>query len=247
MLLFGPKREERKKCRAELEKLMHDLETVAKATDSPHESHDQKLVWFKKRLDILRQDDLHPVARIASSEVFHDMVLDYVRKLKAAVHGNKEAHEETKDIRQKCKTVLADERSRIEEHIQQLESVLSQTVKWQQRKAQALEDYDISLQRFDMLKPKDTNDWHEWKTYYTGRVKVLENPAIDVAARMLWTSHEQREALIKKYYELLNKLIGGEEVEQEFHEIEAHMEAIVDQESRRIRDKYSEFFEVEGL
>jgi len=185
--LFGPKID-RQKCLSEFQRVHDDVEAVTSARNMVHDTPTANLQWYEKRLALLHNEKFHPVARLAAGDNFEGTISDYALKLKEAAKGDKNAYVSVVETRSKIKTVLDEESERLKNKIEHLEFLMQHTVKWQEKKAQALDDRRISTERLEILIPKDRNDMTQWKTYYVGRVKILENEAIDITARFLWSN-----------------------------------------------------------
>lgn len=242
--LFKPKQSERELCKEEVQRILKDLEVMHEACDTVPSQ--KSLEWRKTRLQFLKDETMHPIARLAATEDFDEMVLDYISKLREAAEGDARALKEVRATKKKTKALLAEEVKRAERKIEEIKDILRETVKWQSVRDRALEDRRVSQQRMEMLLPKDRANALEWKAYYKGRVKVLENDAIDVAARFLWVNHKKKTELVNEYFELLNQLVmGNEGKEKEFHKLEAMMDASVKREARRIREAYPDFFKAQ--
>jgi len=218
---------------------------VHDASDTLH-----KAGWTKKQLDILHDESFIPIARLTISENFQDMIADYVDKLQSAEKGDRDAIKEVVDIKSKIQNVIDDEIIRLEIDLSTMgpeverlqEHVATEGAKWHELKEEALVDIEVVKQKLDLIIPKDREDMDQWKTYYTQRVSLLENPALHVAARLKATNRSDKNQMIDEYLSLLSQVIAGKDVERGLHVLESKMESDVRMEAKRIRAQRPDFF-----
>ena len=117
-------------------------------------------------------------------------------------------------------------------------------VKWQQLRDTAVKDIEEQRAHLRVVMPKDSNPASpEWQTYYQQRVLALENEALNIAARLVWTNRSDKEGLIRRYLDILQDLLEGQDKETDLHVIESIMEVACRKEAKRLRDSYPKFFQ----
>ncbi len=241
---------------SESDRVLSDKELIESQLVVPDESDPEQMISaFKKRIGFLSDGSLHPVARLKAAVTdYDDMITDYVSKLRQTAEDYASINE-VKDIKSKVGNVLHDELKMLRAQLSFAEQALerkhafagSAGAKWAELEKVALEDINIARARIEIIVPKDKKDFSQWKSYYRARVGVLENKSINVAARLLFTSHKDKQALVGQYLQLLNRLLLQEDVEKFFHNLEGQMETIVSSEARRIRLEYPQFFAPERV
>lgn len=250
---FGPGRQEKERFASEVERIKKDLDDVKGMVEAWHAVEESKvekvLDWYDKAVEILQDRHLHPMARLAAAdEEYEELIEDYVRKLIRASEGEKAAVEDIDEIRSTAERVLRFEQNKMEEKKAVMEKQLrAGGQRWADRRETALEDLKRARERIEMVTPRDRKDMHQWGAYYRERARTLENDAIDVVARMRWANHPDKARMEREYLDLLGRLVKGEDVEAEFHELEGKMGGVVAEEARRIREKFSRFFDGDGV
>jgi len=235
----------------EIAEVLSDKKVIQSQLSEPDKDDPEKVAAsVEKRIKLLTDESLHPIARLKAAVTdYDDLISDYVKKLKS---GNHEALYEIQDTRAKVGNVLHDELKMLKAELSFAEQALGKKeefasgegVKWAELQTTALEDLNIARARIEIIIPRDKKDMSEWKSYYRARISILENNAINIAARLLFTSHKTKNAIIEQYLKLLNKLLMKEGIEKLFHHLETRMESMVASESRRIRLQYPQFFAV---
>jgi hypothetical protein len=116
-------------------------------------------------------------------------------------------------------------------------------VKWRQTLDAAIQDVAEQRERLKVVKPKDSHpESSDWQPYYQDRVLGLENGSLNIAARLVWTGRSDKEGLIKRYLDILQNLIDGQDKETDLHVIESIMEVSCRKDAERIRSTYPQFF-----
>ncbi|MEM3154903.1 MAG: hypothetical protein QW165_05075 [Candidatus Woesearchaeota archaeon] len=115
-------------------------------------------------------------------------------------------------------------------------------VQWSELRAAAVKDLETERAELARSLPRDEKDIAQWKAYYQRRVVCLENEAINIAARLIWTNCSDKEGLIRRYLDILNLLIQGINREEDLHVLESMMKVYVQSEARRLRAEHPEFF-----
>jgi len=222
----------------------------------------QEVEWQKLRVLFLRDESFHPVVRLTiANKMYRDMIDGYIEKLEKAATGDERAIAAVKEAKDGLTTILPDQISRIEAKIavseatlkQKKESITVETAKWIELKERAdTELEEARSHRNELIKTLPEEQTAEsakthsvqWKAYYLARIQYLEKPtgALTQPARLVWTSYPKGQRLIDSYLSLLNKLIAGEEVEEEFHAIENRMDIIIVKDALRVRREHPEFF-----
>jgi hypothetical protein len=116
-------------------------------------------------------------------------------------------------------------------------------VKWKQTRETAVEDLEEQRAHLRAVMPKNSSpDSPEWQPYYQQRVLGLENESLNIAARLVWTGRSDKEGIIKRYLDILQNLIDGQDKETDLHVIESIMSVACSNDAKRIRDTYPQFF-----
>jgi hypothetical protein len=116
-------------------------------------------------------------------------------------------------------------------------------VKWRQTRETAVKDIENQRAYLSAVIPKNSNpESPEWQPYYQQRVLGLENESLNIAARLVWTNRSDKEGLIRRYLDILQNLIDGQDKETDLHVIESIMGVACSKEATRIRDAYPRFF-----
>jgi hypothetical protein len=252
--LFGPGKKSKEEYSSECAKVLADKEVIERQVQEvmPVDKNDpsQRIRFYAKRLEVLNDQSLNVVARLAATKMFFWTVDDYVKKLQLASQGNKDAVAEVNDIRAKTPNLVADEIKRLSKKMgdwQEKERVMkekaaSEGAKLAGLKKQFWDDVHAETQRREIVLPRDKNDMSQWMTYYRERVARLENSAVSLPARMLWTNVENRDALMQEYIETVNRILLGKDTEEHLHQVEAQMQGVISMEARGVREKYPKFF-----
>lgn len=262
--LFGPGKEALASFSAEVEKVKKERDAL-RALVLDLKENLSNFDYYAKRIELLQNADYHIVARlVVANATWWEIVDDYIAKLELAAKGDREAVREVKDIRSKTPALIATELERLQAKLAKYKPdpqfAKARALKWSDLKTKAWNELQAALPRqSDILSrlPKEktaesmAHNFELWKSYYTVRVKeFLENDAFEPPARFLWSTkvgHQEKEEKIKRYFELLDMLIQGKDVEEEFHRLEVYMKETVKKEAPLVRQEHPEYFREVGL
>ncbi len=117
-------------------------------------------------------------------------------------------------------------------------------VKWQQVREAAVENIEEQRAHLRGVLPERDNPLDpNWMPYLQQRVLALENEALNIAARFVWTKRTDKEGMIRRYLDILRDLVNGQDKETDLHVVESIMEVACRSETRRLRAEHPEFFQ----